>query len=188
MSEDGSKATRRTCLRVNCLFQLPGCLDITEWWKGTKQPDSHIPVMKWRVAFSPPVNHRWSSVLFQSTSPVFRCMRFFTLSQRDVHAAVFAFVAVTCIPELFLSHQQKETQEALVSKPDCLLHSVLLSKSLSHTVEACVVVQACQPLPFNGEGSSPQNLSCYHLAKLSISLQVTFLPNMLPLWSFVLRL
>lgn len=137
MSEDGSKGTRRTCLRVNCLFQLPGCLDITEWWKGIKQPDSHIPVMKWRVAFSPPVNHRWSSVLFQSTSPVFRCMRFFTLSQRDVHAAVFAFVAVTCIPELFPSHQQKETQEALVSKPDCLLHCAFVQVTQSHRGGLC---------------------------------------------------
>lgn len=59
MSENGSKSTRRTCLRVKCLPQLPGCLDIVVWWKSAQQPDTSWS-MEWRIPTSLPISHTCS--------------------------------------------------------------------------------------------------------------------------------
>lgn len=160
MTEDGSKGTWRTCLRVNWLPELPAGLDLMVWWKSAQQQDTFRAWGKGSL----------SSCGWLVTVGYFRMLATssgvwgFSLSHRGVSTQLSVFVNITWVPELFpvgrgrdISSFSEKAQKALVS---CLFPFVLLPKS-----PACTLATSCSPFMVEALTLKvPLPLHCCHLA------------------------
>lgn len=138
MSEDGSKGRRRTYLRLNCLPQLPGCLDIMVWWKSAQQPEvsrvwsggSLLPC--WLVTHAPVGYFRALAISSDvwGSSPSHRGVS----TQRSLHLWLL-FGCQSYSPQTgrrrgsSSSSKGKKAQEALASRLPCVFCFLLLPKS-----------------------------------------------------------
>lgn len=147
--------------------ELPALAARLSWHKGLMEKCTatiHIQSMKWRIPYSLLDSH---SGLFQNTCRVFRCMRFFTLSQRGFHPTQYLWPLHDARA---ISHTQRKgyqlilrgekAQKALASRLLGLFTFLFLSKSPVCTlaVSCCVFVVEALTLKV------PLSPCCCHLA------------------------
>lgn len=150
--------------------ELPALAARLSWHKVLMEKCTaarHIQSMKWRIPYSLLVSHRG---FFQDTCHVFRCMRFFTLSQRGFHPALSVFLTIPRMPELFPIGRGKDinsfsggqkAQKVLASRLPCLFSFLLFA-------QVTCLHSGCQLLPLCGGGSNPQSPSFSPLLSLSL--------------------
>lgn len=139
--------------------ELPALAARLSWHKCLMEKCTatrHIQSMKWRIPYSLLDSH---SGLFQNTCHVFRCMRFFTLSQRGFHPTQYLWPLHDARA---ISHTQRKGYQLILrgEKAQKALASRLLGLfTFLFFVQVTCLYSGCQLLPLCDGGSNPESPS-----------------------------